>query len=595
MSVLPTAHASQSYGRRQLEFFATTGHIASPERKQRASERRFQDMDGGMHTVRLANGDAPMETGDSIAVLRAQSGPDRQSRPVSVINYRTSSWEPAAPDATRALSRAGITRGANWWLSMIAMALFAIVLVWPALRAAFIEINPSLFGGLPDFNLVAFAAAQAGFLIGADPAASIGGLDRVVASTGIVGPESANAVLLGLGLAVLGLVAYVGRTWRVVWVPLFLAASLATGLVLAGTEGAVAIALMAVGGLVLLFCVAGFINRVRDASRFRGRVARLSEHMLRNPPQESVVSPPPARSAEPAMAAAALSAGAVAMAEARPEEDAATAEEPEQAPETASEAAPETPSEAANDEAVNDDADTEAERTHADPAEDAAEGLTAPAAEAEADTAADASEAAEAAEAETGSAEPEPAGTVTLEESDDAPRTFSAGAEAEDATLTRDARTSAAFGALAAAMEDDTAQTVEADDDLPSDADLARARGEGAPDEAVVSLRAPETDTPEPSDRDMTMPEPPPLAAQPGAMASAPQAGDVDAGEAEAAPDLSDPEPTTAAVVTAPVAVEDLPDETDAPEPASDDDNDPMMSRDDARDGEDAGEDERRS
>lgn len=530
MPVLPTAHASQSYGRRQLEFFATTGHIASPERKQRASERRFQDMDGGMHTVRLANGDAPMETGDSIAVLRAQSGPDRQSRPVSVINYRTNSWEPAAPDATRALSRAGITRGANWWLSMIAMALFAIVLVWPALRAAFIEINPSLFGGLPDFNLVGLAAAQAGFLIGADPAASIGGLDRVVDSTGLAGPEAANAVLLGLGLAVLGLIAYVGRTWRVVWVPLFLAASLATGLVLAGTEGAVAIALMAVGGLVLFFALAGFINRVRDASRFRGRVARLSEHMLRNPPQESVVSPPPARNPEPAMAAAALSAGAVA---------------------------------AAND---------EADRTHADPAEDAAEGLTVDAAATETD----------AAEPE---GEPEAAGSVTLDDTEDAPRTLSAGAAAEDATLTRDARTSAAFGALAAAMEDDTAQAMEADDDLPSDADLARARGEGASDVAVVSLPAPEAETPDHSDRDMTMPEPPPLAAQPGAMASAPQAGEDETGEAEM-PDVSDPEPTAAAIVTAPVAVEDLPDETDTPDPASDDDNDPMMSRDNAPEGE---------
>lgn len=569
MSVLPTAHASQSYGRRQLEFFATTGHIASPERKQRASERRFQDMDGGMHTVRLANGNAPMETGDSIAVLRAQSGPDRQSRPVSVINYRTSSWEAAAPDATRALSRAGITRGANWWLSMIAMALFAIVLVWPALRAAFIEINPSLFGGLPAFDLVGLVAAQAGFLIGADPAASIGGLDRVVASTGIVGPESANAVLLGVGLAVLGLIAYVGRTWRVVWVPLFLAASLATGLVLAGTEGAVAIALMAVGGLVLFFCVAGFINRVRDASRFRGRVARLSEHMLRNPPQESVITPPPARSPEPAMAAAALSAGAVAMAEAQPEAEATTDEEPEQAT-----------VEAAND---------EAERTHADPAEDAVEGVIA-----------DAPDAEPAAEAETPSqdepSEPvESPDVVTIEEAEETPRTLSAGAEAEDSTLTRDARTSAAFGALAAAMEDDTAQTVDADADLPSDADLARARGDASPDEAVVSLRAPEPETPEHSDRDMTMPEPPPLAAQPGAMASAPQAGEGETSQPEM-PDVSDPAPTAAAVVTAPVAVEDLPDETDTPDPVSEDDHDPMMSREDAPENRDTDEDgERRS
>ncbi|MEN0653072.1 MULTISPECIES: hypothetical protein [Hyphobacterium] len=528
MPVLPTAHASQSYGRRQLEFFATTGHIASPDRRQRASERRFQDMDGGLHTVRLANGDAPMETGDSIAVLRAQSGPDRQSRPVSVINYRTNSWEPAAPDATRALSRAGITRGANWWLSMIAVALFAIVLVWPALRAAFLELNPSLFAGLPAFDLVALVASQAGFLIGADPAASIGGLDRVVASTGIVEAEAANAVLLGAGLALLGLIAYVGRTWRVVWVPLFIAAALSAGLVLGGVDGATGIVLMAIGGLVLFFSLAGFINRVRDASRFRGRVARLSEHMLRNPPQESVVSPPAARSSEPAMAVATLSAGAVAMDAAEPAENAPADDEAEQV------------SEAAND---------AAERTHADPAEDAAEGLAAEAAE----------PAAEAPEAVSEPDIPEAASPPT--EVEDAPRTLSATATAEDTTLTRDARTSAAFGALAAAMAGEDTQTLEADDDLPSDAELARARGETEPGDAVVSLRAPEPEMPDNSDRDMSLPEPPPLAAQ--------------------------PEPAGEDTITTQADAPDLPDEADTPELASDVDHDPMMAH-DAPSGEDA-------
>lgn len=561
MPVLPTAHASQSYGRRQLEFFATTGHIASPDRRQRASERRFQDMDGGMHTVRLANGDAPMETGDSIAVLRAQSGPDRQSRPVSVINYRTNSWEPTAPEATRALSRAGITRGVNWIFSMIAMALFAIVLVWPELQRALVELNPSMFGGLPQFDLVAFVAGQAGFLVGADPAANIPGLDRAVASTGIFGAEDANGVLLGLGLAVLGLIAYVGRTWRIVWVPLFLISALCAGIVLAGIEGAAGIALIAIGALALFFCIAGLFNRIRDASRFRGRVGRLSEHMLRNPPQESVVSPPPAARSgdgDAALAAAALSAGAVAAA--------ASADDGE-------------------DDAV--DAD-EAEVTRADPAEDVAEGAateteteaandTDTADEAEPETAlADAPDADDAGEAEDA---PDAAETITVD-GDDAPRTLSAGEVTGDATQTRDARTSAAFGALAAAMESEGSDPVEADDDLPSDAELARARGETVEGEETISLRSPEPETPAMTDRDMSLPEPPPLATpMPGALASAPQATEAESESAEAENDA--PDVTPAAVYTAPVAVEDVPDAADTPEPASEDDNDPMMARDD--------------
>ena len=593
MPVLPTAHASQSYGRRQLEFFATTGHITGSDRRQRASERRFQDMDGGVHTVRLANSDAPVSPGDSVAVLRAQSGPDRQSRPVSVINYATHTWEPAAPDATRALSRAGITRGLNWWLSMIVLALAAIALVWPDLRTALGELNPSMFGGLPAFDLVGLVAAQAGFLLGADPAASIPGIGQVVGSTGFLGAEDSNGVLLGAGLGVLGLIAYVGRTWRVVWIPAFLDAALAAGLVLAGTDGAAGVVLIAIGSLAGFFCIAGFINRVRDASRFRSRVSRLSEHMLRNPPQESVVSPPVSEPRRVSDAAVAAAAGPLAAAAAT---DAAIAEAPvldaEQAEaEVADDSADD--SEGVADSEVADDSDetapealaAETDRIHADPAEDADAGtIDQPESVDDAPRTTDAPEAAgddPDIRDVTPTASPEPETAREAPEDAEAPRTLSASPAMEapdEAVSDRDSRTSAAFGALAAAMHTDSAPAAEREDDegdsdaLPSDAELDRARNA---DLDAQSATPGHTDSPEDrptSDRDMSLPEPPPLATtQEGAMASAPQAG-IEAGDV----DDADREPAAAAETEEPAAMAGF--END---PRNEDDNDPMMARSD--------------
>ncbi|HAQ34417.1 MAG: hypothetical protein CMF74_00420 [Maricaulis sp.] len=595
MPVLPTAHASQSYGRRQLEFFATTGHITGSDRRQRASERRFQDMDGAIHTVRMANPDAPMAPGDSVAVLRAQSGPDRQSRPVSVINYASSSWEAAAPDASRALSRAGITRGVNWWLSMIALALAAIVLVWPDLRTALTELNPSLFGGLPAFDLIGLVASQASFLIGADPAASIPGLDQVVASTGIFDAGDANGVLLGLGLAVLGLIAYVGRTWRVVWIPVFLIAALASGLVLAGVEGAAGITLIAIGGLAAFFAIAGFINRIRDASRFRSRVARLSEHMLRNPPQESVISPPPAEPRRVSDGALAAAAGPVAAAAVV---DQALAEAPEVEAELA-----------ADDEA------TEPEDTADDTGDDTAAIIVAPVAETETEPQSDSDPAGDDAAPEDRpdrSPDPETPRTLTAAPAvtDEVPETQADMAPPADPEQDRDARTSAAFGALAAAMATESAAPSDTsgeddDDDLPSDADLARARGEQPVEASVTAAADPQSVEAGNNDRDLTLPEPPPLASpQPGALASAPQASlgveseavlAEDSGDADNTPPDAEPEPEPVApepgapVLVTPVTVEDVP-ELD-PDMMPEEEHDPMMARPDVVDRDDEDDD----
>src|SRR5690606_2917295 len=63
-------------------------------------------------------------------------------------------------------------------------------------------------------------------------------------------------------------------------------------------------ALAALVGLMALFVLAGLVNRIRDSARFEARVTRLSEHLLRHPPEESVS---PARPPAPASALAAES------------------------------------------------------------------------------------------------------------------------------------------------------------------------------------------------------------------------------------------------------------------------------------------------
>lgn len=309
MSSLPSAHASQRFGRRQIEFFAVSGHVTDSPERARSSQRSIQDLDGASHTIRVSDRSTRLDEGDSIAVLRLQSGPDRRSRPVSAVNYTADQWTELGRGASATLSRTGISRGGIWWFAILAFILTALAIVWSDLRLFLVEVNSDWFGGAPDFQLLPLLNGLIPALSGFDLAGLVPGFSDAVAATGFLGTEHANAVAVGLVLTLLGLVAFAARTWRIVWVPVFILAALCAGLILAPDQPA-DISLIALGIGALFFVIAGFFNRVRDAARLKARIERLSEHLLRHPPVESVSVPvtTPTEETAPAAEAAALEA-----------------------------------------------------------------------------------------------------------------------------------------------------------------------------------------------------------------------------------------------------------------------------------------------
>ena len=306
MSSLPSAHASQRFGRRQIEFFAVSGHVTDSPERARSSQRSIQDLDGASHTIRVSDRSTRLDEGDSIAVLRLQSGPDRRSRPVSAVNYTADQWTELGRGASATLSRTGISRGGIWWFAILAFILTALAIVWSDLRLFLVEVNSDWFGGAPDFQLLPLLNGLIPALSGFDLAGLVPGFSDAVAATGFLGTEHANAVAVGLVLTLLGLVAFAARTWRIVWVPVFILAALCAGLILAPDQPA-DISLIALGVGALFFVIAGFFNRVRDAARLKARIERLSEHLLRHPPVESVSVPvtTPTEETAPAAEAAA--------------------------------------------------------------------------------------------------------------------------------------------------------------------------------------------------------------------------------------------------------------------------------------------------
>lgn len=288
MANLPTAYASQTFGRKTLDFYVASGDVNGADPRARADERRLTDLEGAKHTVRLVDRDFDLEPGDQASVLRLQSGPARRSRPVAVVNHSREAWSRTHPGASALLSRAGVARNVNWLFTMALLAMASLVLIWPYLRTFMIELDPGLFGAAPEFNVLALALsalpdlAQWNF---SDTAAPLSGL---IASVWPASAEFADQIVFLSATTLGGLSVFALRSWRLLWAPLYVGVVGLVALSLGGVEGAAGHALSAFGLTGVVFLFGGLINRVRDAARLDGRIALLADHVLRHADDEGV-------------------------------------------------------------------------------------------------------------------------------------------------------------------------------------------------------------------------------------------------------------------------------------------------------------------
>lgn len=344
MSLLPTAHAGQSFGARRIDFYTVSGEVSASD----DGTGRVTDTDGMAHDVHLLERSNALAPGDTASVLRVQAGPNRRSRPAAIVNHTRGTWMRASPDATGLLARSGVTRGFNWWLSVLALALVAIAAVWPAIHGFLTEVNGNLMASIPAFDVYAEIAAFLPGLSGwrletALPAGLLDGL----ASLDFIPMDQLTEWGIGIGAGLLALLSFLGRSWRLVYIPALAALALATGAIL----GAALPTLAVIGGSLLLFMLGGLINRVRDGGRFNARVARLAEHALRNPPQEGVRTSDTSDATKAGVIASAAIAAATATAEGSDEPAAAevsdapteASAETESAPEASNDSSSDTP------------------------------------------------------------------------------------------------------------------------------------------------------------------------------------------------------------------------------------------------------------
>lgn len=289
MANLPTAHASQTFGRKPIDFYAAPGQVVGSDPRARADERRIQDVDGARHAVRLSDKSTKLEPGDVAAVLRVQPGPARKSRPVAVINYSTNSWTRTEPDAATVLAKAGVARNMNWALSMLALIAAMLVILWPELRAFAVEFFPVTFDMVPGFDVFDVVAGNlpdlASWRIEESFAALIGGLEGAVPALEGWGAQ----LIFAAGVALGAVAVYSARSWRLLWMPALIGAIGIGAIGLSGPRDAVIPALLGLGATALLFLIGGAINRARDVWRLEQRIARLADHLLRHAPEEMVV------------------------------------------------------------------------------------------------------------------------------------------------------------------------------------------------------------------------------------------------------------------------------------------------------------------
>lgn len=288
MANLPTAYASQRFGRKTLDFYAVEGEVAGADPRARADERRLQDIDGARHTIRLMESGFELDRGQTATVLRMQPGPARRSRPVAVINHDTGAWCRTHPGVEGLLAKAGVSRTFNWGLTMALFALAAFAVIWPFLRAFLVEVDPSLFGQAPDLNVAELAAGALPALTGwsfSDAVAPISG-PLGEAAPALAG--FADGLVFGVGVLIAALGVYLLRSWRLLWAPLFVGS---LGAVSLGYGGVAELGGPALSGLAIaafVFLLGGVINRVRDSARLEARIAVLADHLLRQGPQDAV-------------------------------------------------------------------------------------------------------------------------------------------------------------------------------------------------------------------------------------------------------------------------------------------------------------------
>ncbi|WP_440958211.1 hypothetical protein ACFELO_13085 [Oceanicaulis sp. LC35] len=294
MANLPTAYASQNFGRKTLDFYAASGEVSGSDPRARADERSLTDYDGAKHTVRIMDRNFALEAGDQASVLRMQTGPSQRSRPVALVNHTQKGWSRTHPGASALLSRAGVARNVNWFLTMLLFALASIVMVWPALRTFLTEVDPGIFGGLPQFDLFALTLSALPDLGNWSFSESVAPVSNLIAQAGPFAAEHADAIVFfGLsGLAALTM--FAARSWRLLWAPLFVGLVGAAALGLGGEAEAAGFAVGGYGLAALIFVIGGVINRIRDSARLERRIALLADHLERHPPEETI-----ARSEEP--------------------------------------------------------------------------------------------------------------------------------------------------------------------------------------------------------------------------------------------------------------------------------------------------------
>ncbi len=403
MANLPTAYASQRFGRKTLDFYAVEGDVIGADPRARADERRLEDMDGARHAVRLMEKGFELDAGQTATVLRMQPGPARRSRPVAVVNHDTGSWCRTHPGAEGLLAKAGVSRTLNWALTMTLFTLAALALIWPFLRAFLVEVDAGLFAASPNFDVAALAVA-------ALPGLSSWSFSEVIAP--VTGPlvsampalaSFADMLVFGGGVTIAALGVYLLRSWRLLWAPLFVAGLGAVSIAYGGVAGMVEPALSGLAIAAVLFVLGGVVNRVRDSARLEARIAVLADHLLRQGPQDAVApaahEEPVVEEAEqhtdaetaiaPAAAASAASLrepGEIDGAEAEPVVEPHEATEAEDATEASAEPAPdgevdapaEVPDDAAPEDVASEETAAEAEATEAGVDAEAAEAVENP-------------------------------------------------------------------------------------------------------------------------------------------------------------------------------------------------------------------------